>query len=405
MDMRNRIIALLFTVGITGAGIMTCIGGGLDGQPATPSEEPEQSTQASVFDMPDSIDSTIDESVPGRYSLINVNGLFQKSMGRRRIEDSEADVYRMKNGQLIYGIDNMEDSIPLLADNTAEFCNALRANDIPLLYVQLPFKIQNGTNSMPSGTTEYANSNANKLVAELEDRGVMVMDLRDDTDDAIEYVSQLDSECASYEDLFYNTDQHWTNETALWAASRITNTIKNPKLIDNSATVTNPTNFDVERYENKFLGSFGKKTGAWYGGMDNYDLVKPVYDTDFTFTIKSRDGDIVREGSWEESMLDKSNMEGNPFEVNTYETYTGGNFAYTIAENHKSHGPRLLLIRDSFSCAMMPYLALECSELTAIDLRYLKSMTALDFALQGDYDAVVIAYNPSMFGENTFQFQ
>lgn len=394
--LRNRIISAVFVIGIASAGIFTGLNGGLI---------PDSSPAKSIVDLPEHLDTSINEKVPGRYTLVNVNGLFQKLAERRMVEDAEADVYRMKNGQLIYGMDSLEASIPAYADNTASFCKALKEHDIPLLYVQLPYKIENGAIQMPAGTTEYANSDANLLVSELNNRGVNTLDLRDYSDEAISFVQKLDPDCREYSSLFYNTDQHWTNETALWAASKITEIIKNPATIKADSTTMSPDNFEMSRREDSFLGSFGKKTGAWYGGMDDYDLVLPKFDTNMTFTIKSHEGDDVRSGSFEESMLDMTNLNGNPFEVNTYETYTGGNYAYTITENHKSKGPRVLLIRDSFSCAMMPFLALECSEVTAIDLRYLASMTALDFALEDDYDAVVIAYNPSMFGENTFKFK
>lgn len=53
---------------------------------------------------------------------------------------------------------------------------------------------------------------------------------------------------------------------------------------------------------------------------------------------------------------------------------------------------------------MMPFLSLGCSKVTTIDLRYLRSQTALEIAKDGDFDAAVVAYNPSMFGLNTFKF-
>lgn len=391
--MRNKAIALVFSVTIIFGGIFTVL---------NIHSSWNSISEKSIFDMPKTIDSAANESIPKRYSIINTNGLFQKAIGRQEIDDNEANVYKMKNGQLIYGANIIDDSeISSYADSLEKFNKALNKDKIKLYYVQLPYKIENGSNQMPIGTTEWANNNANRLIDKLLISKINYLDLRSQGSDAVAFVSAFDDQFKEYKDLFYNTDQHWTNETALWGAKQIL------EKMGVKTTLLENNKFKLERYDDKFLGSFGKKTGSSYGGIDDYDLITPKYETKFEYTIKSRDGDKVKSGNFEEALLDKKNLTGNPYEVNTYETYTGGNYAYTITKNKKLSSkkyPKVLLIRDSFSCAMMPFLSLGCSEVTAIDLRYLKSQTALEIAKDGDFDAVVVAYNPSMFGLNTFKF-
>lgn len=391
--MRNKAIALIFSLTIVVGGIFTVFN--IRASWSNISDN-------SIFDMPKAIDFAANESIPKRYSIINANGLFQKVIGRLEIDDQEANVYKMKNNQLIYGANRIDDSeISSYATSLKEFNNALKKNKTKLYYVQLPYKIENGSNQMPVGTTEWANNNANRLIKNLLLNDISYLDLRTRSSDAIEFVSTFDKDFNEYSDLFYNTDQHWTNETALWGARQILTKL------GVSTDSLESDKFKMKRYNNKFLGSFGKKTGSSYGGMDNYDLILPRYETSFEYTIKSREGDDIKSGSFEETLLDKSNLAGDPYEVNTYETYTGGNYAYTVTKNKKLSSkkyPKVLLIRDSFSCAMMPFLSLGCSEVTTIDLRYLRSQTALEIAKDGDFDAVVVAYNPSMFGLNTFKF-
>lgn len=388
--MRNRITAALFIVSIFAGGIFTL--------PGILNTEIPSGTSPEA--LPSLIDTAADESVVGRYALIDLNGLFQRVIGKKSVDDSEADVYRMRNGQLIYGADYISDqAIERYACSVADFAKAL--DDTPTLFVQLPYKIENGSVMMPRGTDEWANSNANRLRERLLSYNIDTLDLRTESGDAIRFVSQMTDSCNEYSDLFYNTDQHWTNEAALWGAGRVLD-----KLGCSTGRLS-ASRFTVNCLSNSFLGSFGKKTGRLYAGTDDYDLVLPAYDTDFDFTIKSVSGDIRRSGSFEDSLLDKRNLTGSLFETNTYETYTGGNYALTVSVNRSDYAkdsPRILLIRDSFSCAMMPFLSLGAKEVTAIDTRYLKSMTALDIAEAGDFDAVVIAYNPSMFGDETFSF-
>lgn len=331
-----------------------------------------------------------------KTSLVGVNGLFQKLINRSYIEDNEANVYRLDNGHLVYSIDKIDnESIAWFSDNTSAFAEELAKENIPLLYVQIPFKIKDGDNKMPAGCYEYANSNANALVSTLKNQGVNVYDLRDD-------MSNLSSE--EYSSKFYKTDQHWTNETALWAADSIAKNMHKICKTTYQGKLFDQNNFSTKTYENWFLGSFGKKTGSLYAGVDDYNLVLPKYDTSFKFHAVTEKGDIDRSGNFEEALLDKKNLEKDLYNNNTYETYTGGNYKLTKITNKKNpNGSKVLLIRDSFSCSMMPFLALSYSELDSVDLRYYKQSIS-KLATKGNYDAVIIAYNPSVYGESAFTF-
>ena len=57
-------------------------------------------------------------------------------------------------------------------------------------------------------------------------------------------------------------------------------------------------------------------------------------------------------------------------------------------------GPRIVLIRDSFSCALAPFLALQCSQLTTIDLRYYEGNLAEELE-QMQPDLVLLLYTAS----------
>ena len=384
--MRDKIIAVLFTLCIFAAGVILAI-----------REIPEIGTltsDASISAVPEIIDADLPKKMPLRRTLVNVNGLFHKAALRSFVEDDEADVYRMTNGQLIYSVDEMDDdTLALYALRTSEFAESL--GDIPLLYVQIPFKIKPdmGEDLMPIGTTEYANDNADELLEDLEAFEVDTMDLRE------EMSAVLNSSA------FYDTDQHWKNGIALRAAAVIGDCLSSEYGISFAGESLDESKFETKVYEGWFLGAFGKKTGAWYAGVDDYDLVLPSYETDFEFTAVTASGNIERSGSFEDALLDKSNLEKDLFRKNTYETYTGGNYAYTRVVNNKNpEGCNLLLLRDSFSCSMMPFLSLGCCSVTAIDLREFDKSGLAAVIEAGDFDAVVIAYNPTVFGNKAFTF-
>ena len=64
------------------------------------------------------------------------------------------------------------------------------------------------------------------------------------------------------------------------------------------------------------------------------------------------------------------NMKKDYYNVNTYATYSGGDFRLQIMKNNNNpNGEKMVLIRDSFSCVVAPFLALQTSELHIIDDR------------------------------------
>ena len=165
-------------------------------------------------------------------------------------------------------------------------------------------------------------------------------------------------------------------------------------------------NYNIKTYKDWFLGSLGKKTGNVYAGIDDFELITPNYATDFDFVADAQKGIIKREGSFEEALLDKSNLKKDYFSINTYATYTGGDYKENIVTNRNSaNKTKVLLVRDSFSCTLMPFLALSTGELTTIDLRYYKKMSLKEYLKENDFDIVLIAYNPSAFSKQQFTFQ
>ena len=71
----------------------------------------------------------------------------------------------------------------------------------------------------------------------------------------------------------------------------------------------------------------------------------------------------------------------------------------------KLMGPRVVLLRDSFACALTPFLALSCSELTTIDLRYFEG-DLLDTIAGLEPDIALTLYTASTTRlDNLFQYE
>ena len=62
-----------------------------------------------------------------------------------------------------------------------------------------------------------------------------------------------------------------------------------------------------------------------------------------------------------------------------------------ITNHTNENGPRIMLLRDSYACVLTPFLALDCSELITIDLRYFQDdlLTYVDWL---EPDLVLVMY-------------
>ena len=80
--------------------------------------------------------------------------------------------------------------------------------------------------------------------------------------------------------------------------------------------------------------------------------------------------------------------------------FLGGNQPLCIIENENSDGGKLLVIRDSYSDSLAPFLGLDYSEVHLWDLRY--NRTSLkNYIAQNGIDQVLVLYSNSNFSTDT----
>ena len=104
-------------------------------------------------------------------------------------------------------------------------------------------------------------------------------------------------------------------------------------------------------------------------------------------------------------MFLRSNLKKDYFNINTYATYIGGDYKENTIINHNApNSKKILLLRDSFSCALLPFLTLNTKQVTTLDLRHFKKTSVKDYLKSHDFDMVLIAYNPSAFDDVRFTF-
>jgi len=351
-----------------------------------------------ITEVPTAIENSLTENFKSRNNWININGLFQRMIGVTVIRDAgDIDVFKMSNGKLTYEYPDCKMKKKAKAvKGLKEFTEDL---GIDFMYVQLPCKAYSD-DLMPVGTHTYGYADSDEMIKLLNKYDVPVLDIRE----------EIDKEGFDIDSLFFNTDHHWKPSTALWAAGVISNRLAE----DVTGYTYDPAIYDKENYKQKiykdwFLGSLGRRTGRFFGGVDDFEVLIPEFDTDFDVYNEAQVGKdtFELEGPFKDTLLRLSILDKKDyFSGETYFTYMGTEYRLSrVTNNMPSNGKKILLLRDSFSCTLLPYLSLSAGEVTAIDLRYHKKLKIKEYIQNNDFDAVIVAYNPSMFREKrAFQF-
>ena len=332
------------------------------------------------------VEEEYNQNFSAKYHFINLNGAYQKLMGAKVVNER----YLLDNGHLTYVIGEYD--MEGIARNTVDFRNALSALDIPMFYVNAPFKIHRTHKQLPKNAQDYSNENADCFLACLREENVPVLDLRE----------RIDAESLDHYGMFYKSDHHWTTEAALWAAGEITEYLSgwDPNYAVPQG-ILDPSGYTYEVYEDIFLGSAGKRVGGLYSGMDDYTVITPAYDTAFTFSAEN--GAIIREGSFSDAFLIRENLyPEDPLSSNVYQTYCGNGYGQMRILNHSADAcspKKILLIRDSFSDVLAPFLSLGYTRLDVLDLRSFHG-DVLDYVRQTAPDAVLVVYNPGAYENN-----
>lgn len=339
------------------------------------------------------------DGLPYKEYFLDLNGGFQRLIGARCVNER----YRLDNGQLTYIIPETE--VAWKAENVAAFQKALEELEIPFVYVNTPFKIDPEDKQLPYGVEDYSNENADAFLAVLEEKDVPYLDLR-----VLEKEQNLDHYA-----MYYVTDHHWTAEMGFWAYQQIADYLAQ---VDESFAV-DPVLTDADSYQNTvypdiYLGSAGRRVGRLYSGMDDLTLIEPKFET--SLQVEDPVEHTLRQGSYGETLLYQEFLTGGgDYEISRYDVYCGGERAITYFTNFsreenctvQSQPRRLLLIKDSYSSVVAPFLALSYDEVCLLDLREYRQ-NVVEFAREYQPDMVIVMYNPGALEDNNvkmFDFQ
>lgn len=325
----------------------------------------------------DSLETTYQESTYGKNELVNLDGALYNLAGRTQMNE----VVKLNNGHLTT-VRESSLAAPQNADTLVYTHQWLGIRDIPFLFVMAPYNICAQDKQLPINVEDYTNEDADVFLDVLYANDVPVMDLR----------KTLHEEGFDHYDMFFSTDHHWTIESAFWAFQKLTDYMGENWGFEIDPTCTNLDNYQIDVYEDWFLGSKGKRTGIYFAGVDDFSLIYPAFETHMTLSIPSEG--ITRSGSFYDANFAMDRIEYfDYFTMIPYDAYIGGVYPLVIHENPEAKTEKkLLMIKDSFASPVEAFLSTCFTEVHCIDMRQYTGSIG-EYIEEFQPDAVICFYN------------
>ncbi|MBQ3123711.1 MAG: hypothetical protein IJC14_06085 [Firmicutes bacterium] len=344
----------------------------------------------------DAMETAVNEGAFHRQDFVEMYGLAQLAMNKKVITDyNYGSLYKTNYGQTTFAV--IDRYVPESYMATYDLVNALRQDDIPFLYIQLPFKIPGeeygGKEQLPENIKDNSNINADNYVWGLDVAGVDTYDLRDD----------FWNSGMTQNELFFDTDHHWTIEGAFMTTGLIADFLNENYDIGIPEDLYTEENFNFDTYEDYFLGSMGRRVGKIYGGIDDFTLITPKFDTDIRLEQIEGMGYAEFEGTFEEAVLEMEYITDPDIKTNRYAVYHGDYQELRFTNNLAENDSKILIIKDSFGIPVYSFLSLGVHEVRAIDMRLFEKNVA-QYAAEYDPDLVIVMYNADSFVYPMFDF-
>ena len=250
-----------------------------------------------------------------------------------------------------------------LEETNLHYVTQLAGNtDIPVYLGLIPSAAEVWRDKLPEGAESW---DQNAYLQQAADTGLPLID----------FSAALTAHAG--EPIFYRTDHHWTSLGAFYGANALLESLGREPLKEQD--------FTPETASTDFNGTLYSQSGIHWLTPDTMEYW--VEEDGLTVTS-------WRTGSPEPGQLyDRSYLD----QKDKYSSFLGGNQPLCVIRNENARdGGRLLLIRDSYSDALAPFLAQSFAEVHLLDLRYYR-MSPAQYAAENGIDQICVVYSVPNF--------
>lgn len=179
------------------------------------------------------------------------------------------------------------------------------------------------------------------------------------------------------EPIYYRTDHHWTTLGAFYGANALLESLGKEPLKEED--------FTPETVSQNFNGTLYSQSGIHWLTPDTIEFWVPEEGLHVT---SWRSGEAAPAALYDRTFLEKKDQ---------YSAFLGGNQPLCVIQNEAvTDGSKLLLVRDSYSDALAPFLTRRFSEVHLLDLRYYRAPVSA-YAAENGIEDVAVVYSVQNF--------
>lgn len=299
------------------------------------------------------------DQFPMRNLWVCFNAYFSLYTGN----NGASGVYNCKNDYLINAPVSTDNNIDKNFGAITKFKNSI---DVPMTVIFAPSTGYIADDVLPDIHNQYNDDEYfEKAEKTLSQNGINFVDLRESFKEEYKNGTQL----------YYKTDHHWTTAGAYTTYTKLCENL--------GITPTSKDSFDIKSYDG-FYGTTYSTSGFLMTPADNIEIWDNPNNTENNIKVKITEGTQTKEYN---SMFFYDHLEND----DKYPVFIDGNHALTEITNSNAEGGTLVMIKDSFSHCVAPFLADNYSKIILVDMRYYK-LSVSDLIEQENADQVVVLY-------------
>ena len=302
------------------------------------------------------------DQFPGRDAWVDLKARTEKAMGKQE----NNSVYFCKEDTLITRFDTPD--AQNVANNLSYVDQFAQKAGVPVYFSLIPGAAEIWSDRLPEG----APNASQKAVI---DQAASTLK------NALVYDTYSVMDAHSDEDIYYRTDHHWTSLGAYCGYTA---------LMDALGMEAVPlSNYTKTTVSDSFYGTIFSSSGVRWVRPDCIDTYVPADGITVTSHTYDNKGNPVEE---ERPLYDTSFLSVK----DKYSMFLGGNQPLAVVRTPHTDAPKLLIVRDSYTDSLVPFLTAHFSEIHLVDPRYYK-LSVADYIQENGIDEALVLYSVSNF--------
>ncbi len=297
------------------------------------------------------LEKYLEDQFPLRDGWMGLKNRYEYLLGKREFHG----VY-LCGDRLIHKIEDASRA----EQNIAYLQKLTELTDIPVYLGLIPTAAEVYRDQLPAGAENF-------------DQAAYLEKVRESVPDAVWVDMEKWMDGASGVSLFYRTDHHWTSAGAWHGYAALMEAMGEPfEPLGTPETVSDD-----------FYGTLYSSSGVHWLAPDTIER----YVSGEGVTVENFEKGETH-GLYVDSFLG---------EKDKYASFLGGNTPlYIIRNPEAASGEKLLVVRDSYSDAMAPFLSQFFAEIHLVDLRYYRTSVA-EYARENGMDQIFVCYSVENF--------